>query len=207
MAAKDPVLPHVEALKRALDDRFSLEVLDGAVRAWAEKDNPLRLNFFATALRILSEHSLDRLAPDADVRRCQWFVPERDNGEPTRPQRVKYAIQGGLSDEFVTEELGIDIAPLQKRLTKTIKRLSGQVHAREHTVVRDFAEQAQAAEEMLSALDSIFTTAKQARSAILQPVQEGLDEAAVDALLSETVQAVDELASRAPAPLPGGAVR
>lgn len=195
MATSDPVQIQLDALRGAVGDRFSNEVLGAAARAWADMHNPLRLNFFATALRILSEHSLERLAPTADLVRCGWYAAQRDNGEPTRPQRVKYVIQGGLDDAFVGEALGIDIAPLQKRLTQTVKRLSAQVHAREHTVVRDPVEQARAATEMLSSLADLFRTADQARRSIVTPIQEGLDAAAVDALLAETIQAVDELAT------------
>ena len=68
-------------------------------------------------------------------------------------------------------------------------------HAREHTVVRDAAAQAGAAYDMLSTFNDLFATAAQTRQAIVNPIQEGLDATAVDALLAETIQAVDELAT------------
>ncbi len=76
-------------------DNHSKKVIGGAERALADRDNPLRLNFFATAMRMLFEHMIDVLSPDADVKNCSWFKSERPNGSPTRAQRIKFAVQGG----------------------------------------------------------------------------------------------------------------
>src|SRR6266404_3088601 len=91
----------IAALKaRAIDD-FSQSCLEGARRALADPDNPLRLNFFSTALRTLFEHLMDTLAPNDAVVRSSWYKSERDDGKPTRGQRIAFAIQGGFAEEFV----------------------------------------------------------------------------------------------------------
>jgi hypothetical protein len=115
--------------------------LEGARHALDDQANPLRLNFFSTAMRILFEHMMESLAPSDAVRRCSWFKAERDNGLPTRWQRAVYAIQGGLDDDFVAKQLKVDIAPLRRQLLDAIDNLSTQVHAREDTIVRDTASQ------------------------------------------------------------------
>lgn len=46
----------------------------------------------------------------------------------TRTQRIKYAIQGWLSDEFITETLGIDHSENDKQLRKSIDVLSKYTH-------------------------------------------------------------------------------
>jgi hypothetical protein len=90
------------ALKtRAIDD-FSRPCLEGARRALAAAANALRLNFFAMATRIMFEHMMDTLAPEEAVVRSEWYKPERENGKPTRGQRIIFAIQGELSEVFVT---------------------------------------------------------------------------------------------------------
>ena len=89
-----PLNERVEALGIKLADKFSGWAIDGALRALKDHDNPLRLNFFSTAMRILYEHTMDRLSPRDEVVKTSWFEPEVDDGKPTRAQRIKFAIHG-----------------------------------------------------------------------------------------------------------------
>jgi hypothetical protein len=43
----------VAAFRLKVDDQFSGWAIDGALRALADNENPLRLNFFSTEMRIL----------------------------------------------------------------------------------------------------------------------------------------------------------
>ena len=182
-------------LRVHVTDSFSLSIIQGAVQAMANRDNPLRLVFFATAMRLLFEQLMDVLAPRDSVRACDWFEPETEDGRPTRRQRIKYAIQGGLADAFVDQELQVDSEPLKAALVKAIDGLSRHVHARENTVVTDHAEQDRFALSILADMEEFQATARDCRDALLAPIAEALDRAAVDALVSETIQAVDELAT------------
>src|SRR5947207_6863418 len=111
----------VAALKPKAIDQFSSWVIDGAERALADNDNPLRLNFFSTAMRILFEHIMDTLAPNDKVIRSCWFErKEGDSNKPKRTERIKFAIQGGLSEVFVREELKLNTVPLRSRLLGTV---------------------------------------------------------------------------------------
>lgn len=196
MAQSDTTLPDkVSALRAKAIDRFSRQALDGARCALLDAENPLRLNFFSTAMRINFEHMMDTLSPNEQVTRCSWFKPERDNGIPTRSQRIVFAIQGGFSDRFVQQDLMVDPQPLRKRLLKTVDELSKHVHARENTIIVDEAEQNEIAEAIVSAMVEFLDAVHDCRAAVLDPVAEALDDAAVDALLSETLGDVDELAS------------
>lgn len=183
------------SLKARASDDYSQSCLEGARRALTDHDNPLRLNFFATAMRILFEHMMDTLAPNEDVARTTWFKPEQKSGKPTRGQRVVYAIQGGLSETFVTEELHVDPRPLRKRLLEAFDECSNRVHEREHNVIAGLGEQDAIAGTILAALASLFDAIRDCRAAIIEPIAETLDEAAVDALLSETIMEIDELAT------------
>ncbi|WP_133244715.1 hypothetical protein [Caulobacter radicis] len=185
----------LDELRALAPDAFSIDAIEGAERALADADNPLRLNFFSAAMRILSEHSLERMAPDDQVKDCVWFSPEQDNGNPTRSQRVKFAIQGGLTDELVREQLKIEVRPLERVVSAAFKELSKQVHARENTIVTDCDEQDAQAGELLDSLLEFFIAVEDAKASILKPIRDELDDAAIDALLSETLLDVDELAS------------
>lgn len=183
------------ALKLKVHDDYSRLVIEGAGIALVHKENPLRLNFFSTAMRMLFEHMMDSLAPCEKVVRCSWFKAERKDGTPTRAQRVLYAIQGGFSSEFVNEQLGVDPQPLAKGLRAAIDKLSRQIHGRENTISKDIAEQDALAEAILDAMTAFLDAVRETRDEVLLPIAAALDSAAVDALMFETIQEIDELSS------------
>jgi hypothetical protein len=176
-------------------DAFSGIVIEGARHALADTANPLRLNFFSTAMRILFEHLMATLAPDEQVMQCPWFVAEKEDGMPTRRQRITFAIQGGLADVFVKDSLAIDVDPFRRRLIQAVDNLSRHVHSRRDTVTLDVAQQDTAARAAVEALGTFLEAYHQCRSTILDAIQEQLNDAAVNALISETIMEVDELAS------------
>jgi len=196
MIARGTVREVVAALKPKTIDEFSSWVIDGAERALADEANPLRLNFFSTAMRILFEHMMDMLAPKDQVVQCQWF--KRKDGEdsrPTRTERIMFAIQGGLSETFVREELKLDTSSLRTRLRATIDELNKQIHGRENTILRDLSAQNAIVEATVAAMGGFLDAVRECRAAVLEPIAEALDEAAVDALITDTIGDIDELAS------------
>jgi hypothetical protein len=196
MAPTDVTLANaIAALKPKAVDQFSRWAIEGAERALADSKNPLRLNFFSTAMRILFEHMMDTLAPGDQVARSSWFKQEREDGRPTRWQRIVFAIQGGLSESFVRQELQIDPLPLRQRLLATIDELSKHVHGRENTIILERGAQDELAKTTVAAMTTFLDTLHDCRAAVLGPVADALDEAAVDTLVGDTIAEVDELAS------------
>jgi len=191
----DKMEEQLQALQAKVEDTFSLKVIDAARRALADGENPLRANFFASAMRTLFEHTMATWAPDPEVKTCSWYKAERDNGEPTRAQRIKFAIHGGFSDDFVAEKLKVDPTTLSKHFLVAVDALSKQVHGREDTIIEERAAQDAFAIQTLQAMLAFFDTALAARAEIVRPIEETLSEAAVGALMEETLQVVDELAS------------
>src|ERR1700759_3976934 len=92
-----------EELRKVLLDEFSNQLLTGALQVVGDAGNPIRLSQFATAMRELFSYTLQTLAPDVEVTKCVWFKQEPDTQGPTRRQRAKYAMQGGLADDYVAE--------------------------------------------------------------------------------------------------------
>jgi hypothetical protein len=185
----------VTALRPKLIDQFSSWAVEGALRALADNDNPLRLSFFSIAMRILFEHIMDTLSPENQVVRTPWFKSESPEGKPTRWQRVMFAIQGGLSETFVKGELKVDLPPLRKRLLDSIDELSKHVHGREQTIVRDQSEQDVVVRRTVAAMAAFLDALHECRDAVLMPIADALDDAAIYALLTDTIVEVDELAS------------
>lgn len=90
---KRNILPYLET-------SFEKDLLEAALKNLEDGKNKLRLNNFAYSARELTRHYLKRLAPDTEVLNAPWFKPN-DPKKPkaiTREQRIKYAIQGYLSD-------------------------------------------------------------------------------------------------------------
>lgn len=114
---------------------------------------------------------------------------------PTRWQRIIFAIQGGLSDDFVKNTLQLDVAPIRKRLIKAVDNLSKHVHGREDTIIEGRDEQDVVASGAIESLGAFLDTYHECRTTILGAIQQELDDAAVDALLTDTIQEVDELAT------------
>jgi hypothetical protein len=66
---------------------FQKELFAAALKGLEQLDNPLRANNFATGLRELLRILLVDLAPDNQVKACEWFKPETQNGNPFVVQR------------------------------------------------------------------------------------------------------------------------
>jgi hypothetical protein len=188
--------PELADLRRELiDDEFCRIVVDGAERALIDAANPLRCNFFSTAMRMLFEHVMDTLAPASEVERCSWFKPETQTGRPSRAQRVLFAVQGGFPERFVKQTLKVDVQPLRKRLLLAVDELSKHVHGREATMLRGAAAQDKFVQETVAAMTEFLVAMRECREAILEPVEEALDDEAVSALVTETISDIDELAT------------
>lgn len=127
-AAESTILQH-------LAPGFEQKLFLAAIANVDDTSNKLRLNNFAYSMRELIRAALERLAPDAEVANAPWFVPN-DKKHPqkvTRSQRIKYAIQGWLSDDYVNNTLRIDHEDNDKNLRKNIDELSKYTHVSEST--------------------------------------------------------------------------
>lgn len=185
----------LEAMKAVAPDPFCVTCLDSAIKVLADEGNVLRVNFYSTAMRIMYEHLANNLSPTDDVMRAPWFQPAKDDGRPTRKQRLIFAVQGGLSDECISDDLGIDIGDIHAKLVKAIDDLSHHIHARESTIVSEVAEQNAIVENTANAMSDFLTLFADCRREIISAIEETVSDAAIDALLSETILEIDELAN------------
>lgn len=110
----------MKEIKHILGSEFERSLLDAALHNLKDTDNKLRYNNFAYSIRELSRHFLHRLSPEENVLACNWFEPITDNGKPSRAQRIKYAIQGGINNDNLIE-LGFDVEELEDDI-KALKK-------------------------------------------------------------------------------------
>jgi hypothetical protein len=181
-------------LRSQLIDDFSVQVLTSALFVVGNPNIPIRLNLFAAAIRELFGYTLHTLAPDANVAQCEWFKPDRGTNGPTRRQRAKYATQGGLSDRYIAG-IGVDVKHLHDAAIKALEGMNKYTHVRPGTIIDDPEEITAFVEGAMCALLGLFTSFGECRASVLDALSEEIDNEAVNALIAETIQEVDELAT------------
>lgn len=117
-------------IKKILKSKFEIELFESALKNLDDKENKLRYNNFAYSIRELSRHFLYSLSPEKKVKSCSWYNAMTKDDKPTRAQRIKYAIQGGFSDELLTKH-GFDIDELEN-IIKTTKNIIGSLSKYTH---------------------------------------------------------------------------
>ncbi|MCW2393557.1 hypothetical protein [Sphingobium sp. B11D3A] len=200
MADKVPSWRDIGKASRALSalfpgDRFLKTVLRGCIKVGKQKSNPIRGNFLATGLREAVNHIIHKLAPDDEVRGCVWFVQAEDTDTVTRKQRATYIIKGGLPDEFLREELKIEVAPDAKALADMINGLNRSTHVRPNTILTEGTAVRRLFYDVLDAVDTLLDAAEDSRSAVRDAVATALHNRVFERLISETIQELDELST------------
>lgn len=175
---------------------FERSLYEAAVRNLEDMDNKLRFNNFAYAMRELSRHFLHRLAPDDEVTKCSWYknVTGKE-GLLARSERAAFAVHGGLSDEFVRDNLGLEIQAINKRLKDAIDGLSKYTHIEEAVFDLPPERVDALAVETTEAFAGLFEAIRSCRNDIVYELNEAIDDAAVSEVLADTIQSIDELAT------------
>ena len=187
-------MPVNEQIQSTLAVGFERELYAAAHRNLIDSENNLRLNNFAYAMRELMRHVLHRLAPTESVVQCPWYHNEIDKPNVvTRRQRAYFAVQGGLSDEYVQDVLHLETESIHHSLVQAIDGLSKLTHI-EKTVFglsdADVAAHVQATEDAVAALCSAIHSCRQQ---IIMALWERIDGTVIDEALRETLQAIDEI--------------
>lgn len=191
----------MEALKQSilpyLKTDFEKELLDAAVKNLGDGSNKLRLNNFAYAARELTRHFLKRLAPDKEVLGAPWFTVENEAKpeEPTRAQRIKYAIQGYLSDNYLKNELGVDLTEVSRNLRKSINDLSKYTHVEPSTFDVDIDTVTDVSYNIMEDTLRFFMTIEEAKIQVQKAVDACVDEEMLSQFYIETHSEIDMLAT------------
>ncbi len=189
----------LDRLARSLEgfllDEFSEKVLKGSLMAFKAVDNPLRLSQFSTGIRELIGHTLATLASDAEVKASIWFKPETADGRPTRRQRVKFGIQGGMTDKAIGA-LEVDTAEIDLEVRKIVDELSKYTHVRPDTLKVGVAEAEAFACDSLATFLEFFEILGDCRMTIRRAVQKGIDEHALEVFTQEIYNEIDILSTR-----------
>ena len=186
----------LEELRSRLSPGLQRELLDGAGLVLAQTNNPVRAHLFAAGLRELFGLTLETLAPDDSVTKCDWYEPVPNTSGPTRRQRALYATRGGLSDEFIREKLDIDLDELHTGIGKAFLDLNKRTHVRLDTHLSKPDEIEAFANEQVAALLDIFQTMDELRARLTDAIEESLHDEAVESMINETILSLDEISAK-----------
>ncbi|GHE80219.1 hypothetical protein GCM10011501_05070 [Thalassotalea profundi] len=184
------------SISSILLDGFEVELLDSAFINLLTP-NPLRLNNFAYALRELTRHMLHRLAPNDELEKCCWFKPDSTSSNGiTRKQRIKFCIQGGLSDFYVEKKLRIDeIDTVTTDLVAIISQLSNFTHIERATFNIDEAEVEKVAIECLDATLAFVNKINELRELVAEKLFGDISDNLMKRINSESVAELMEIST------------
>lgn len=185
-----------EKIAKVLLDGFEKELLDASFVNLSH-EGELKFNNFAYALRELIRHLLNRLAPSNDVKACAWFKPDpTSKTEITRKHRIKYAVQGGLSDQYVEKKLYVtDVDDVSAKLVAIIKMLNEFTHIEKHTFNLDNDKVERNATQCLKATVRFTQLINETRFEVLNALPDNIDKALVERIINESVEDVMELST------------
>lgn len=188
----------IKELEPLVKGDFQSALLKASFDNLNDKTNKLRLNNFAYSIRELSRHILHSLSPEDEIRKCDWF--KNESGDPkviTRGERIKYAIQGGLTDKFLDKEI-MDISTLnklKKQVVQSITKLSKYTHINDDTFDLDDTEVDTFADEILGSFKEFHTAIKECRESIFRALDSKIDSEFVEHIYESTFDEIDILST------------
>jgi len=175
---------------------FEKELFNAALANINDSSNKLRLNNFAYAIRELSRHFLKRLAPDEEVKKCPWY--KNIIGDPnkiSRRERIIYAIQGGLDNNYIRNKLKIDPTQTLKKFSNIIDKLNSYTHINHNTFNVSNSDIEISKSEILEVLMELFSFIETSKKAIVEPLQEQIDDEVFAKAIFETSSTIDACAT------------
>ena len=167
------------------------------LQSFEQYNNPLRVNNFATGLRELTRLVLDYSAPEKSIKSCPWYVEEKnEHGKViiTRAQRIKYAVQAGLPDNFVASLL-VDVPETIRVFGDLTKRMNKLTHLTEETFGIDDYAADRFAGIALETFNLLLETIDDCRAQLHSAVEERAQDVLTDDILEGTITALEEIAT------------
>jgi len=183
-------------ISKVLLDGFEQELLESAF-VNLKTVCSLRFNNFAYALRELLRHVLHRLSPDNEVSQCVWFKPDPSSKTGfTRVHRMKYAIQGGLSDAYLEKKLGLNnILEITNELRNIIDLLSEYTHIEQSNFNLDIKEIERNSTECLDAVVKFVGIIATTKAKVIEMISGEIDQTLVNRVVCESVCEIMELST------------
>lgn len=189
-------MDNVNEIKKLLSSKFETDLFEASLASLNEKGNKLRYNNFAYSIRELSRHFLHRLAPEVNIKNCNWYKTETEDDKPTRSQRIRYAIQGGITNELL-EKWGFDIDELNqtvKHIKVTIDSLSKYTHINPEVFDLNDDDVEAFSIKVLSAFKDFIQTIEDYRRELKVFLDGHIEEHVISSMVSNYFENLDSLA-------------
>ena len=161
------------------------------IETYKQKLYPLTNNDFAFSIRELSRHILHNLSPEEEVTNCVWYKNETNEaGKLTRGERVKYAIQKGLPDEFVKT-----FYKTNERISDITKTLNKYTHINPEIFDITETEVNKLTEKVLDSFKTFAVEINTFHELFKTKLEERIDEVVLKHTIYETFDNVDILAT------------
>ncbi|WP_418894724.1 hypothetical protein [Limibacterium fermenti] len=133
-----------KVIEKLLKTKFQKALLEAVIDNLSDDSKALCFNNFAYSMRELMIDFLKSLAPDDEIIKCDWYNAKdayiknkvSDKTEPSRKQRIKYIVQGPLTDNFV--DINIiplsDIEDIQTEFLSSFSLLNKYTHITDKTL-------------------------------------------------------------------------
>jgi hypothetical protein len=189
------ITQYLSQLEKFATNDFQKELLAASLNNLSDQDNKLRFNNFACGIRELSRHVLSSMAPDEEVLACSWYknLTDKENGI-TRAQRIKYAIQGGLDESYVEDEL-IAVSGFAKTVLAAISILNKYTHVNEDTFGVSENEVDKLSSEVVNAFSEFVIAIETCKTGLIEVLETHIDENFIENAMLESMDSVDELST------------
>ena len=186
-----------DSILNRLESEFHKDIIHSSLIIIENPSIKTRFSNFAANIRELTREILQMLAPDDEVMSCHWYTIETKENERnvTRVQRMIYALKGGLSDDFITQELNIDFDIQVNTLNKMFRQLNKYTHINEKVYYLGDRDGFEMVENTLLALDEFLQKMNEVRTLIIHKLEEILFLQVSEALTNDVIQEVDILAT------------
>lgn len=191
------IFKNLKKIKLLTETTFEKDLLNAVFQNLNDKTNTLRYNNFAYSLRELSRHFLKRLAPDEQVLKCSWYkneIQNKDNGI-TRRQRIVYAIQGGLSDAYLRDELNLSFNDKITEILKSISSLSKFTHINKDTFNINGEVLINMVNDTSNKFLSLFKLITACNNSLIKKIEERIAEKIDEHTVNECIEEIDELST------------
>jgi len=186
----------ITSLQTNLGTEFERSLFEAGINNLLDAYNPLRFNNFAYATRELVREILSRLAPKAEVLACSWYKNQTDKKDGiTRNQRILYAIQGGLAENYVADKLQIDTDSIRTRIRDVIKTLNKHTHIQPETFDIDPVTQDEYVSEALEALRELFAVIAESRQSVSAALIDEIGEKLLREVITQSIGEIDEVST------------
>lgn len=183
-------------IEKYLVGTLEVGAFTGSIDVLSDVTNPLRYAFFSLGIRELVNHVIDRLAPNSDVIVCEWWDDKDGNRTtPKRTEKMQYAIRGGLSDEFVADELKLNLSLITDKTQQAVDELSNYVHYDATTFNVTAVSGRKLVQDTLTAVQKFLEVIEGLKEMVSEAMQETLFAEISSATIDDVLSKIDVLST------------